>query len=87
MLFAQAAQIVKQVHQGAGGLTNGNHDAAQNGGLVNGSQPGNKGVSPQKAAGNQGGQKQPAGVSGSTLLALQQKVDNKFYHKSDLLLA
>ena len=83
MLFVQAAQIVKQVHQGAGGLTNGNHVAAQNGGLVNGSQAGNKGVSPQKAAGNQGPLKsaqkggqdqQPAGVSGSTLLALQQKV-------------
>ena len=66
----QAAQVAKQVQQG-GGLTNGNH---VNGGLVNGSGP-QSGVSPQKAAGNQGlAQKEPVGVAGSTLLALQQKV-------------
>ena len=83
----QAAQVVKQVQQGgAGGLTNGSH-GAQNGGQVNGSGPQRssqgaaKGISPQKAAGNQGplqsaqrGNQEPVGVAGSTLLALQQKV-------------
>ena len=84
----QAAQVVKQVQQGgAVGLTNGNHVGAQNGGQVNGSGPQRssqgaaKGISPQKAAGNQGplqsaqrGNQEPVGVAGSTLLALQQKV-------------
>ena len=84
----QAAQVVKQVQQGgAGGLTNGSHVGAQNGGQVNGSGPQRsslgaaKGISPQKAAGNQGplqsaqrGNQEPVGVAGSTLLALQQKV-------------
>ena len=99
-MVKQVQQQQQQQQGGAIGLTNGNHvvagPGAQNGGQVNGSGPQRasqsgaqvgaaKGVSPQKAAGNQGplksaqkGNQEHVGAPGSTLLALQQKVKTNF---------